>query len=129
MVKISKRTLSKRILIVEDEKPMARALALKFGALGCETKLASDGEEALQLLGSKRFDLIILDLVMPKLDGFDFLKKMGPKTKKIPVIVLSNLSQEEDAKKARELGAKEFFVKSEMRIVDIASIVKKELGL
>ncbi|OGC38623.1 hypothetical protein A2V54_01985 [candidate division WWE3 bacterium RBG_19FT_COMBO_53_11] len=108
---------------------MARALALKFGALGCETKLASDGEEALQLLGSKRFDLIILDLVMPKLDGFDFLKKMGPKTKKIPVIVLSNLSQEEDAKKARELGAKEFFVKSEMRIVDIASIVKKELGL
>lgn len=121
---------SKKVLIVEDEEPMARVLDLKLSALGLETKLASDGEEALKLLGSGRFDLILLDLVMPKLDGFDFLKKMEPKTKKkTPVIILSNLSQELDVARAKELGAKGFLIKSEMRIADIGSLIKEELGL
>jgi len=119
---------SKKVLIVEDEKPMAKALELKIGTLGFAVKVASDGEEALRFINDETFDLIVLDLVLPKVDGFDFLKKMGTKVRKQPVIVLSNLSQEDDIKKARKLGAKDFLVKSDMRISDIANLIKKELG-
>ena len=113
--------VSKKILILEDEKPMARALELKLTHAGFETRVAFNGEEGLSYLGKESFDLILLDLVMPKMGGLAFLEAMK-KDSKTPVIVMSNLSQAEDERRARDLGAQDFFIKSD---VPIANIVER----
>ncbi len=114
----------KKILIIEDEKPMARALELKLAHAGFEAQSVGNGEEGLALLEKKNFDLILIDLVMPKLNGFGVLEEMKKKGIKTPVMVLSNLGQEEDEKRARALGAQEFFVKSNTPITDIVTRVQ-----
>ncbi len=119
--------MSKKILIVEDEKAIARALELKLKSTGIEVEVAGNGEKGLEALEKEKFDLILLDLVMPKLDGFGFLEQMKAKKIKTPVIVLSNLSQEGDEGKAKEMGAKEFFIKSNTPLVDIVKHVNKIL--
>ena len=118
---------AKKILIVEDEKPMARALELKLTHHGFLVQTAGDGQEALTILAEKKFDLILLDLIMPKIDGFTVLKNIREQKNLTPVIVLSNLSQEEDTKRAKELGAKGFFIKSNTPIADIIGYVKEAL--
>ncbi|KXK26625.1 MAG: Alkaline phosphatase synthesis transcriptional regulatory protein PhoP [candidate division WS6 bacterium OLB20] len=106
--------MSKKILVVEDEKPIAKALQLKLNSSGYEATIAGDGEEALQVLAAGgSFDLVLLDLVMPKLDGFGFLAQARENGLSIPpVIVSSNLSQEEDIQRAKDLGAVSYYVKS-----------------
>lgn len=117
----------KKILVVDDEKPLAKALALKLGHEGFEVETASNGEDALTLLEQKKPDLVLLDLVMPKLDGFGVLEAMKSKKQMPPVIILSNLSQSEDEKKARQLGAVGFFIKSDTELSLIIKEVKKLL--
>lgn len=117
----------KRILVVEDEKPIAKALELKLTKEGFHTRSVSNGEEALQVLGQEPYDLVLLDLVMPKLDGFKVLERMHAQKHSMPVFVLSNLGQEEDIKRARQLGAREFFVKSDIPISEVVSHVKHTL--
>jgi len=112
----------KSILISEDEKAIAEALKLKLEHSGYEVSLAGNGEEALDLAKNKKFDLIILDLIMPVMDGFGFLEAAKKEGIKTPIIVASNLSQPEDEKRARELGAKDFFIKSN---VSVSEIVEK----
>jgi DNA-binding response OmpR family regulator len=119
----------KKILIVDDEKPMARALELKLNKVGFEAKTAFNGEEAIEILGKDKFDLIITDLVMPKVDGFGVLDALKKKKDKTPVIVSSNLGQEEDLKKAKSLGAKDYFVKSDTPITKVVEHVNKILKL
>lgn len=118
----------KKILVVEDEKPIAKAMELKLNGSGFEAKVAFNGKEALELLKKEKFDLVILDLIMPEMDGFETLveiKKRGIKTK---VIVSSNLSQEEDFKKSKQLGAVDFFIKSDTPISEIVENIKKYLN-
>lgn len=118
----------KKILIGEDEKPLAQVLTLKLKKAGFDARAVTNGQEVLDALAQERFDLVLLDLVMPKVDGFgvlEELKKRGDTTK---VIVLSNLSQEEDAKKAKELGAQDFFIKSNTPIADIVEKVASLFG-
>ncbi len=117
----------KKILIVEDEKPMARALELKLDHSGFETGVASDGEQGLAAIRKNGIDLILLDLVMPKLDGFAVLAELKQKGNKTLVIVLSNLSQEDDEKRAKALGAREFYIKSNTSIADIVTRVEEIL--
>ncbi len=112
----------KKILIIEDEKSMARALELKLTFAGFEVLCAGNGEEGLDLLGKETFALILLDLIMPKMDGFAFLEALKEKDIHIPVMVLTNLSQAEDETRVKALGAKEFFIKSN---TTIATIVEK----
>ena len=119
---------AKKILIVEDEKPAAKAFGLKLGRAGFESETAFDGLDALEVLAKKNFDLIILDLVMPRMDGFEFLAELKSRKINVPVIVTTNLSQDEDAKRARDLGAIDYFVKSDTPISDIVEHVKKILG-
>ena len=114
----------KRILIIEDEKPMAKALELKLTHLGFFAESASNGEIGLALLEKENFDLVLLDIVMPKVDGFGVLEAMKQKKIKTPVIMLSNLSQEEDEKKAKALGALYFFIKSNTPLTDIVAHVQ-----
>ncbi len=120
-----KTATGKKILIVEDERPVARALELKLHFCGFETKVASDGEEALKLATAEDFDLILLDLILPKMNGFEFLETLKKKGKHPPVIVTSNLGQEEDEKKARELGAKGYFVKSNTPLSELVQHVQE----
>lgn len=115
------------ILIVEDEKPIAHALKLKFESEGYQTYCAFDGGDALDILSKKSFNCILLDLVMPRKDGFAVLAEMKEKSKKIPIIVLSNLGQESDSVRCRELGATEYFIKADVAIADVVLAVKKLL--
>lgn len=112
----------KKILIIEDEKPLARALELKLTFSGFEVKTAYNGENILPLIEKENFDLIVCDLVMPRVDGFQVLQMLKEKGIKTSVIILTNLSQEEDEKRARSLGAADFFIKSN---TPIATVVKK----
>lgn len=118
----------KKILIIEDEKPMAKALELKLNNSGFIATAVFNGQEGMNLIEKNKFDLILIDLVMPVMDGFTFLTEMKNKKIDIPVIVLSNLSQEEDASKAKNLGARDFFIKSNTPIAQIVTSVQKQLG-
>lgn len=106
---------------------MAKALAIKLERAGFAVQVAEDGEVALKFLKDEQFDLILLDLVMPKIDGFSLLAEMQARKIKTPAIVLSNLSQEEDERRAKELGAIDYFVKSDIPINEVVERVKKTL--
>jgi DNA-binding response OmpR family regulator len=117
----------KKILIVEDEKPLAHALELKMTHEGYETTVASTGRAGLEEASSGKYDLILLDLILPEVDGFAILE--GLKTKKLKpiVVVLSNLGQDEDRKKAQEFGVKDYLVKSNVPLADIVKVVKASI--
>lgn len=121
--------MNKKILVAEDEKPMAKAMELKLGHSGFDVKIVFNGQEALELIEKENFDLLFIDLIMPVLDGFRVLEKLREKGSAIPVVVLSNLGQEEDVKRAKALGAKDYFVKSDTPIADIVTYTKKILGV
>ncbi|MFA5421126.1 MAG: response regulator [Patescibacteria group bacterium] len=114
----------RKILIVEDEKPLARALELKLLNSGFRIRVATNGLEALDLLKKEKFNLILLDLVMPTVSGFDVLEKMKASKNKTPVVITSNLGQKEDLKRVQDFGVKKYFIKSDVNIVDIVNYVK-----
>lgn len=118
----------KSVLVVEDERPMAKALELKLAHEGFVPASAFNGEEALEMLRKEKFDLMLLDLVMPKVDGFKVLETMKTENMMIPTIILSNLSQQEDERRVRELGARDFFIKSEIPLSEVIARIKKILG-
>lgn len=115
--------LPKKILIIEDEKSLARALGFKLTHSGFEVKMVFNGEDGVLLLGKESFDLILLDLIMPKMDGFSVLTTLKLKGNGTPVLILSNLSQESDMKRAKEFGAKGFLIKSNTPITTIVDHV------
>lgn len=117
----------KRLLIVEDERPLAHALELKMMHEGFETHVSSTGEDGLKEALTGKYDLILLDLILPGIDGFTILKELKEKKSKTQVIVLSNLGQDEDRKKAEEYGAKQYLVKSNVPLADIVKVVKSIL--
>jgi DNA-binding response OmpR family regulator len=118
------KKLGKHILIVEDEKPLAHALELKMTHEGYQTTVASTGEEGMKEATSGKYDLVLLDLILPGMDGFTILQEMKDKKVKTAVIILSNLGQEEDRKRAEEFGVKNYLVKSNVPLADIVKVVK-----
>lgn len=108
----------KKILVVEDDTYLANAYRVKFTKAGFEVKSAFDGDEAIATLQTFIPDLILLDIVMPKKDGFTTLKeiKENEKWKNIPVILASNLGQKEDKEKGMKLGAYDFFIKTDFTL-------------
>jgi len=118
---------SKKILVVDDEKPMAQALELKLNKVGYQVKAVFNGEEAIDILKKENFDLIIADLIMPKVDGFGILEYLKGKKDKTPVIVSSNLGQEEDLNRAKALGVKDYFIKSDTPIIKVIEHINKLL--
>lgn len=121
--KTSSADAGKAILIVEDEKPLSHALKLKLSHEGYEVIIAGDGEEGIAQTSLKQFDLILIDIIMPKMDGFTMLSKLKESGNTTTVIVLSNLGQEEDIVKAKELGVKDYMVKSNTPISKIVEVV------
>jgi DNA-binding response OmpR family regulator len=118
----------KKILIVEDERPLAHALELKVGHEGYQTHVSLTGAEGLKEALTGGYDCILLDLIMPEMDGFTLLQELNAKKIKTPVIVLSNLGQEEDRAKAKSFGVVDYFVKANTPIVNIVKRVKEVIG-
>jgi CheY-like chemotaxis protein len=103
-----------RVVYVEDEPFFSSTVSRILTNAGYVTGIAEDGESALTLIKAEKPELVLLDLILPKLDGKEVLRRLkdDPDTKNIPVIVLSNLSAEEHAAELRALGAAEFMVKA-----------------
>jgi DNA-binding response OmpR family regulator len=118
----------KKILIVEDESALSRVLELKISKSGLDTSTARDGIEALALLKKERFDLVLTDLIMPRMNGFDLIAAMRQNGDQTPVIVLSNLSQEADRKRVKEFGAIDFIVKGQESITAVVERIKAALS-
>ena len=118
---------SKTILIAEDDKFLVSVYKVKFGKAGFNVIVAADGEQALQVLAKQRPDLILLDLIMPVKDGFEVLKEVraNPDYKDMPIIVASNLGQEEDIKRAKLMGANDYFVKANVHLPDLVAMITK----
>jgi len=118
----------RKILIAEDEGPVARALDLKFHNLGYDSNVVGNGKDAINMLKDEKFDLIILDLLMPQMDGFQVLKQLKKMNIKTPVIVASNLSKKRFIAEAKELGAVDYFIKSETHISEVVEKANKFLN-
>lgn len=119
--------MAKKILIVEDDTALKDIYSARFQAEGYETFSAADGEEALSQAIKEKPDLVLLDIMMPKISGFDVLDilRTTPETKGIKIIVMTALSQATDIEKGKSLGADEYLVKSQVTLSDVVARVKK----
>lgn len=120
----------KTLLIVEDDDVLLRTLYLVFHKSGFTIATATDGDTALKMVQRIKPDIILLDLLLPKMNGFDVLKnlKSTPGLEKIPVIVLSNLG-EENVQKAKDLGAMDYFIKADTSLSLLKEKVVKILAI
>ena len=117
-----------KILIVDDQEANVRILESLLEIKGFkQVKSTTDSRQVEDLVQSFCPDLLLLDLMMPKKDGFDVLTELKEQKSSLPVIVSTNLSQESDIAKAKKLGAKDFFVKSDTPINKVVEHVKKLL--
>jgi CheY-like chemotaxis protein len=118
------------ILLAEDDRFLRKAADTALRRHGFSVVTATNGEEALEALRTMKPDLILLDLIMPKVQGFEVLRsvKENPATAHIPVIVLSNLGQEGDVKRAMESGATAYFVKANLTLEDMVTQVESVLA-
>jgi len=119
-----------KVLIVEDEEALSSIVKEEFKNQGYDAKIAKDGEEALKMAKSFRPNILLLDLILPKKGGLDVLKelKADDELKNIPVIVLSNLAEDESIKKALVLGATDYFVKTQHSIYEVIEKVQKYIS-
>jgi DNA-binding response OmpR family regulator len=119
-----------RILLIEDDAPMVKMYSTKLQKENFEVEVAIDGEQGLQKARDWQPDLIVLDLMIPRLGGMQVLEQLraSPKTKQTPVVILSNLSQEEDIKRSQELGVKEFLIKANFTPSQVVKKIREHLG-
>src|SRR3989338_3736854 len=119
----------KTILLVEDDEFLAELYATKLNLEGFEVLLAADGEKGFKIARDKRPDLILLDIILPKMDGFEVLKSIRSDTvaKNIPVILLTNLSQKDEVKKGLELGANDYLIKAHFMPSEVVTKIKQYL--
>lgn len=118
----------KRILIAEDEKPLARALSLKLERVGIGADLAYDGDMVKEFVAKGGYALILTDLMMPKHDSFAFIEDLRKNGDETPVVVMSNLSQDTDRKRAEVAGAEHYFIKSDTQLSEIVDYIVKRLA-
>ncbi|HKX72410.1 MAG TPA: response regulator [Candidatus Saccharimonadales bacterium] len=121
--------MSKKILVVEDELALSQVLSDRFTEEGFDVQTAADGEEGLQKATTWQPDLVLLDIVMPKMDGMTMLHKLraDPVGKTMPVILLTNLSDTEDVYDAMANGVYDFLVKSHWDLEDLIHEVQAKL--
>ena len=126
--------MAKKILLIEDDKFLRKVINKKLSKEGYLVIEAIDGEKGLKAIEEEKPDLVLLDLVLPEIDGFEVLAKMktNPAISKIPVIILSNLGEKEEIEKGFRMGAKDYLIKAHLtpgEIVDrIESVLNKGRG-
>ena len=120
----------KKVLVIEDEEFLRKLIATKLVNSNYEVIEAVDGEGGLKKIKEAKPDIVLLDLILPGMDGFTFLEKIkdDSETKGIPVIILSNLGQKEEIEKGLKLGAKDFLVKANLTPKDIVEKIKNIIG-
>ncbi|HLC63792.1 MAG TPA: response regulator [Patescibacteria group bacterium] len=120
---------SKKILIVEDDSFLLQMYSTKLSLEGFKIVAAADGEKALRAVKKDRPDLILLDLMLPKKDGFEVLAelKKDPETKDIPVVVLTNLGQKADVDRCSKLGAVDYLIKAHFVPSEVIAKIKRIL--
>jgi DNA-binding response OmpR family regulator len=119
-----------KILIVDDEEYIVKALSDHLGRKGYETITASNGEEGLSAAEKSMPDLILLDIIMPKMDGITMLRelKKNSKTESIPVIMITNLDNKESDMEANELGVAAYLVKTDYGLEEITKKIEEILN-
>jgi len=117
-------------LIVEDDPFIADVYVLKLESEGYNVETAEDGLKGLEALKKKRFDVVLLDILMPNMDGFKVLEqiKKNPSMSQVPVIILTNLSQKKDIQKGIELGASDYIIKTKFTPTEVVKTISKVLG-
>ena len=120
----------KSILLIEDEKFLNQLLKNRLQKEGIKVTIAFNGEEGLKFLRSEKFDLILLDLILPRISGFELMEIISadPSIKSSPIIIISNLGQETDIAKGKCLGAIEYFIKARVSIDELIKQIKKFMG-
>lgn len=131
MAKDTPRPRSARILIIDDDVPLTAVVQERFKRETFLTLSALNGSEGLMVAQQERPDLIVLDLLMPVMNGFDVLKalKDNAETRDIPVLVLSNLSHPDDVRRTKSLGANGYLVKTDTSLKAILERVKQMIGV
>ncbi len=121
----------KTILIVEDDDNLAHVYQTRLEAEGFTVKRVANGEEALSMALQVKPDLVLLDVMMPKISGFDILDifRNTPETANLRVIMLTALSQDSDRARAQALGVDDYLVKSQVVIADVVDRIRHHLGI
>lgn len=123
---------NKKVLIVEDEVAMLHALEKKFLSEGFKVLTAADGEEGCNVALKEKPDILMLDIIMPKLDGLQVIKKIREDDrwgKDVPIIMLTNLSDPEHVSEAAKYGVFDFLVKTDWRLDEVVNMVRSKLGV
>jgi two-component system phosphate regulon response regulator PhoB len=121
----------RRILLVEDDDAIANVYQMRLQAEGFDVRRVTNGEDALAAAMSYKPDLVLLDIMMPKVSGFDVLDilRNTPETANLKIIMLTALSQETDKERAESLGVDDYLVKSQVVIADVIERIKHHLGM
>lgn len=121
----------KTILLVEDDKFLSSLLKNRLEKEGIVVLHAADGEAAILALRAQKVDLVLLDVILPKKNGFEVLEEIqgDPSLRESPVIIISNLGQESDMARGKDLGAIEYYIKAQTSIDDLVSKVKGYVGV
>lgn len=121
-----------KILIIEDEKVLSELLEKKIKEEGYEVFIAMDGEEGLELMKKEKPDLVLLDIIMPKMDGFKVMEEMNKdpelNLKKIPVVIVSNSGQPVEIDRALDLGVRDYLIKTQFDPIEVIDKIKKQIG-
>ena len=122
---------NKKVLLVEDDEALASVYVTRLEAEGFMIKRVPNGEDALSAALEFHPDLILLDVMMPKINGFDVLDilRNTPETANVRVIMLTALSQETDKQRAKSMGVDDYLVKSQVVIADVVTKIKEHLGM
>lgn len=119
----------KKILLVEDDVFILELLSDKLIKSDFEVNIAKDGEECMDILKSFKPDVVLLDILLPKIDGFEVLRQMkaSPDLSTIPIIIISNLGQKEEVQRAKDLGADDYIIKANFTTSEIINKIRSIL--
>lgn len=120
----------KKVLLIEDEEIITELLEKKLISEGYEVSTAKDGESGLKLMKTVKPDLVLLDVILPLMDGFEVMEKMqeNPELKRIPVVIVSNSGQPVEIGRAKELGAKDWLIKTDFDPQELIEKVIRQIG-
>jgi DNA-binding response OmpR family regulator len=127
---MNKQKQVKKILIIEDEQPLVKALTDKLQDEGFSVSVAHDGVEGLKMSLEEKPGLVLLDLILPKMDGMTYLDKLRDDEwgREVPVIILTNLSDDKKVVEAQKSGVYDYLIKTDWSLDDVIKMVKEKLG-